>query len=90
MLTLSIAFERFQSIARRGRQVTQFSGDVQLSKFPLCYSLEISKPLEGLPRMELLPLAKRLPAPPRDRAGLFCLLRPEGFDHGLEHVPSDV
>jgi len=64
VLSLSITFERFQTVTRGRREVAQFSGNVQLSKFPLRHPLEPSKRFDVLSRMEL-----------------FCLLRPEGFNH---------
>jgi hypothetical protein len=53
VLSRSITFERFQSIARRRRKVAQLCGTVQLPQFSLRHPLETSKPFDVLPCMEL-------------------------------------
>jgi len=58
VLPVSVAFERFQSITRKRRQVAQFRGYIQLSKFSLRHPLEPSKPLDMLPCMELFCLLR--------------------------------
>ena len=58
VLSLSVALERFQMITRRGREVAQFCGNIQLPKLSLRHPFELSKPLDVVPCMQLLCLPR--------------------------------
>lgn len=52
VLSLSVSVKSFETIARRGCQVAQFRGNIQLAEFPLRHSLDAAKPLDPLPGMK--------------------------------------
>ncbi len=54
VLSFPLSFERFQTIARRGSQITELGCDVQLPKLPLGYPREGPETLHPLPGMQLL------------------------------------
>jgi hypothetical protein len=58
MLPFSIALQRFQTIARRSLQITQFGGEIQLPQLPLGYALEGPKAFDSLPGMKLASLRR--------------------------------
>ena len=58
VLASSIAFQGFQTIARRGREVAKLRSNVQLPKLALRHPLESPEPFDALPGVKLFRLLR--------------------------------